>query len=227
VKLLKVFGLGLLISFIGSLPMGSLNIMAWRIYDVKKSLANAFLFSLGVALVEVIYVRISLVAMKWVIAHKKLFKALEWFTVFLFLILAAMSFFGKSSGETTKVFYYDDNLFIQFCWGMFLCAINPVQIPFWFLWSTYLYSNKKLEAKKDQYNAYCTGIGIGTLIGEGIYIFGGAWLVSKIGANQQDINYFVGGIFAITALIQLYKLLFKKDKFDDEKLNNNLEDIKI
>ncbi len=221
-KLLRVFGLGLLSSLLGSLPLGSLNVMAWRVYDVKKSLVHAFAFSLGVALVEVIYVRISLVAMKWVIKNKKIFRFLEYFTVILFLILAGMSFFAKAESGGVK-FLNNDNLFQQFLWGAFLCAINPVQIPFWFLWSTYLYTNKKLEAKPIQYNFYCTGIGIGTLIGEAIYIFGGAWLVSKIGANQNDIDYFVGAIFLITALLQLYKLIFKKSKLEDEKLQTQME----
>jgi hypothetical protein len=221
-KLLRIFFIGLIISLIGSLPLGSLNVMAWRIFDVKKSLANAFFFSLGVALVEVIYVRISLIAMKWVIRNKKIFKALEWFTIFLFLILAAMSFMAHPQ-QQVKTFYYDDSLIIQFFWGVFLCAINPVQIPFWFLWSAYLISNKKLEAKPSHYNFYCSGIGVGTLIGEAIYIFGGAWLVHKVGANEQEIGYFVGGVFLITALFQLYRVLFKKSKLESNELEQKME----
>ncbi len=222
-KLLKVFSLGLMISLIGSLPLGSLNIMAWRIYDVKKSLPNALFFSLGVAVVEVIYVRISLIAMKWVIKNKKLFRALEWFTIFLFLGLAFMSFFMHSKQEV-NAFYYDESLLVQFLWGAFLCAINPVQIPFWFLWSTYLISNKKLEPKASHYNFYCTGIGIGTLIGEGIYVFGGAWLVAKVGANEQEIGYFVGAVFLITALIQLYRVTYKKSKLESDEIITKAEE---
>jgi hypothetical protein len=221
-KLLRIFFWGLMISLIGSLPLGSLNVMAWRIYDVKKSLANAFFFSLGVALVEVIYVRISLIAMKWVLRNKKLFRALEWFTIFLFLALAVMSFVAKPT-EETKTFYYDESLGVQFLWGAFLCAINPVQIPFWFLWSTYLVTNNKLETKPSHYNFYCTGIGIGTLIGEAIYVFGGAWLVHKVGANQQQIGYFVGAVFLITALIQLYKVAFTKSKLESDKVKEGID----
>jgi threonine/homoserine/homoserine lactone efflux protein len=221
-KLLRIFGLGLLISLLGSLPMGSLNIMAWRIYN-KSHLINAVVFSLGVALVEVIYVRISLVAMKWVVKNKKFFRALEWFTIFLFIGLAIMSFVTVVK-EDDKLPYISDNLLLQFFKGVVLCAINPVQIPFWFLWSTYLVSNKKLETRNDHYNFYCIGIGIGTLIGEGIYMFGGEWLVKTIGANPQQISYLVGGIFLVTALLQLYRVLAKKSKLESadvqEKLNN-------
>jgi threonine/homoserine/homoserine lactone efflux protein len=222
-KLLRIFGLGLLISLLGSLPMGSLNIMAWRIYN-KSHLINAIVFSLGVALVEVIYVRISLVAMKWVVKNKKFFRALEWFTIFLFIGLAIMSFVTVAK-EDDKLPYISDNLFIQFLKGALLCAINPVQIPFWFLWSTYLVSNKKLETRNDHYNFYCIGIGVGTLIGEGIYMFGGEWLVKTIGANPQQISYFVGGIFLVTALLQLYKVLGKKSKLESADVQEKLNDL--
>jgi hypothetical protein len=222
-KLLRIFFWGLGISLLGSLPLGSLNVMAWRIYNDSNSLLNAAVFSLGVALVEVIYVRISLVAMKWVIRNKKLFRALEWFTIFLFIGLAIMSFVATAKTEE-KAFYVSDNVWMQFLYGAGLCAINPVQIPFWFLWSTYLVSNKKLETRNDHYNFYCTGIGIGTLLGEAIYIFGGAFLVTQIGANQQQINYFVGAIFLVTALIQLYRVLGKKSKLESSELQEKLNE---
>jgi hypothetical protein len=222
-KLLRIFALGLLISLLGSLPLGSLNVMAWRIYNASH-LINAALFSLGVALVEVTYVRISLVAMKWVMRNKKIFKLLEWITIFIFIGLAYFSFFGSAKDEST-IFYVRENLLMQFLYGVGLCAINPVQIPFWFLWSTYLISNKKLEPRSKHYNFYCVGIGIGTLIGEAIYMFGGEWLVKTVGANQRQIGYFVGAIFLVTALIQLYRVLAHKDKIDSKKLHDKVHGI--
>jgi threonine/homoserine/homoserine lactone efflux protein len=196
--------------------------MAWRIYN-KSHLINAAVFSLGVALVEVIYVRVSLVAMNWVLRNKKLFKALEWFTIVLFIGLAIFTFLS-SAKEEEKIFYISDSLWMQFFYGLALCAINPVQIPFWFLWSTYLISNNKLEPRNKHYNFYCVGIGIGTLIGEAIYMFGGEWLVNTVGANQQSINYFVAGIFLVTAIIQLYRVLAKKDKLDSDELKEKVNE---
>lgn len=223
-KLLRILGLGFLISLLGSLPLGSLNVAAFQIY-FKEGLTNAIYFSVGVALVEVIYVRISLVAMTWVMQHKKLFRALEWFTVFLFIGLAIATYLAstKATGNQDTAGILGIKLH-RFLLGVFLCAINPVQIPFWFLWSTYLITNKKLEPRNDQYNLYCIGIAIGTLTGEGIYMFGGEWLVNTVGANQQHINFFVAGVFLVTALIQLYRVLAKKDKLESKELNDKLKD---
>lgn len=222
-KLFRILGLGLLISLLGSLPLGSLNVAAFQIY-YKEGLLNAVYFSVGVALVEVIYVRISLVAMKWVLRNKKLFRAMEWFTIVLFLFLAVYTFISSSkSGADTNGNAITQIKMHRFLLGVFLCAINPVQIPFWFLWSTYLVSTNKLETRNDHYNFYCMGIGIGTLIGEAMYMFGGEWLVNKIGANQQHINYFVAAVFLVTSLIQLYRVLATKNKLESQKIEEGLE----
>ena len=63
--LLKVFFWGLLISFLGTLPMGTLNIMAMQI-GIQESTQNAIFFVFGTLLVEMIYVRISLIGINWI-----------------------------------------------------------------------------------------------------------------------------------------------------------------
>ena len=83
----------------------------------------------------------------------------------------------------------------RFLLGMFMCAINPVQIPFWFGWSTVLFTKKILEPKSSNYNVYILGIGLGTLLGNCVFIFGGQWIVKKIDNSQQYLNWVIGGIF--------------------------------
>ena len=95
----------------------------------------------------------------------------------------------------------------KFLLGMAMCAVNPVQIPFWFGWSTVLFTKKVLLPRNDHYNSYIFGIGIGTFIGNCIFIFGGLLIASKINNNQHILNWVIGGIFALTAIIQLWKIV--------------------
>src|SRR3979411_683028 len=92
-KLLRIFFTGLLISFIGSLPLGTLNVAAMQI-AISDAIQPAILFSLGSLTAEVVYVRLSLVAMDWVRKQKKLFKILEWVTLGIVLALAIFSFYA-------------------------------------------------------------------------------------------------------------------------------------
>ena len=89
-KLLVVFFWGLVISFLGSLPLGTLNIAAMQI-GIQESILNAIYFSIGSLLVEMVYVRISLVGIDWVRKQERIMKAMEWITFFIIAALAAGS----------------------------------------------------------------------------------------------------------------------------------------
>ncbi len=210
IKFFQIFFWGLLISFLGSLPLGTLNVAAMQI-GIQESVQNAIWFSLGSLLVEMVYVRISLVGIDWVRKQQRLMKAMEWITLVIILALATGSFIAAiKSDENSKNVLLNFNLH-RFYLGMFMCAINPVQIPFWFGWSTVLFSKKILKTTAFDYNSYIVGIGIGTLLGNCVFIFGGKWMVQRIANSQQYLNWVIGGIFTLTALIQLVNMLRKND----------------
>jgi threonine/homoserine/homoserine lactone efflux protein len=199
----------MLVSFLGSLPLGTLNIAAMQI-SVSSGVTTAMLFSAGSLLVEIIYVRLSLVAMDWIRKQERILKILEWVTLLIVLALAAASFYAALHPKVHKNVVLDSAL-PKFVLGLVMSAVNPVQIPFWFGWSTVLFTKKVLLPRPDHYNSYIIGIGIGTFIGNCIFIFGGLLIANKISNNQHILNWVIGGIFAITAIIQLWRILKKKD----------------
>ncbi len=204
--IIRIFFTGMLISFLGTLPLGTLNVSAMQL-SIQETTRRAIQFALGVAVVEIIYVRVSLKGMNWVMEHQSLFRILEWVTVLLFVILAISSFRAaqrKEGDQKNIVFRNNMNRFVL---GVTMSAINPVQIPFWFIWSTYLLSNGFLLPKEVQYNTYTAGIGIGTLIALAVFIFAGKWMIQRLRASHRIINLAVGSVFVLSALIQLYRML--------------------
>lgn len=212
----------MLISFLGTLPMGTLNITAMQI-GIQESVKNALLFVLGSLVVEMVYVRISLVGINWIQKQDALMKAMQWITFIIILALATGSIMAALHPDDEAKNVILQNNMHRTLLGMFMCAINPVQIPFWFGWSTVLFNKKILKPINSQYNIYIIGIGLGTLMGNSVFIFGGKWLVSRIANSMEYINWVIGGIFAITAIIQLYKILSHKaaaDQIHDLKPEN-------
>lgn len=208
---IKIFFTGMLVSFLGSLPLGTLNIAAMQI-AIAESVRNALLFSLGSLTAEMVYVRLSLVAMDWIRKKEKIFEALEWLTLVIILALAASSFYAALHPTQSKNVLLNNNL-PSYLLGLFMSAVNPVQIPFWFGWSTVLFTKKILIPKASYYNWYIIGIGIGTLLGNCVFIFGGRLVASKIQSNQNILNWVIGSIFLITALIQVWRMFIKKKDF--------------
>lgn len=199
----------MLISFLGSLPLGTLNVAAMQI-SVTDGINSAILFSCGSLTAEIVYVRLSLVAMDWIRKQEKLFKALEWLTLVIVIALATASFYAALHPSSQKNVILSSNL-PKYLLGLTMSAVNPVQIPFWFGWSTVLFTKQVLLPKPSHYNSYIIGIGIGTFIGNCVFIFGGQVIADKLSNNQSILSWVIGGIFSITAVIQLYRMLRKKD----------------
>jgi threonine/homoserine/homoserine lactone efflux protein len=210
-KIGKIFVTGLFISFLGTLPLGTLNVAAMQI-AVTDGIVPAIYFALGAMIVEVFYVRISLVAMDWVRKHERLFRWLEWLSLAVIAALAITTFIAAANPKGSGKNLILSNTFHRFWLGIAMSAINPVQIPFWFGWSTVLFTRKVLLPKSGHYNIYIAGIGIGTLIGNAVFIFGGRLIVDKLDTNQNVLNWIIGAVFAITAIILFVKIVRKKKR---------------
>lgn len=214
--LLRIFFTGMVISFLGSLPLGTLNVAAMQI-AISDGVPPALWFALGMLLVEVVYVRVSLKAMDWVRRQRKLLRFLEWFTVVIVLALAASSFYAALHPAVSKNVILSSTLH-RFFLGAMMCAVNPMQFPFWFGWSTVLFTKKILLPQRDHYNTYILGIGIGTFIGTLVFIFAGRLVSGAISDNHSLLNWIIGGIFALTAVIQLIRMY--RHQSADEQLDH-------
>lgn len=216
--LLRVFFTGMFISFLGTLPLGTLNVSAMQI-SVSDGIMPALYFSFGALLVEIVYVRLSLVAMKRVIKQKKLLFALEWVTLLVLAALSISSFYAAMQPVVVKNPILSNTVH-RFWLGAMMSAVNPVQIPFWFGWSTVLFTKHILQPRESNYILYMAGIGLGTFIGNCLFIFGGKLLVSKLNTNQHLLQIIIGCVFGFTALLQLWKMIRQKDAISTMKTDD-------
>jgi MFS family permease len=152
---------------------------------------------------------LSLVALSWVNKQKTLFRILEYITLVIVLALAAAEFYAAVNPGTNNNVVLSSTL-PKFLLGAVMCALSPGQIPFWLGWSTVLFSKKILLPRNDYYNMYIFGIGLGTFIGNCIFIFGGLLIANTINANQDILHWVIGAIFLATAIYQVVKMMKRK-----------------
>ncbi len=208
-ELLTVIFAGFGTSLLGQLPLGNLNVAATQI-GVEENIKKAWVFSIGVALIEIIYLRLALTSSGWILRNKIFFTYLSWATVILFFVLGVLSIRKAiSQKETEKKGLLIDNKINRFVLGLMLSAINPMQIPFWFFWGTYFISNGTVNPTSLNFNLFTIGAGLGTLSGQAVYIHGGKWLIQKLKASHKILNIIMGAVFIISAMIQLYKIFFE------------------
>lgn len=190
------------ISLVGSLPLGNLNITAMYV-AANKGIRAAMYFALGVVFVEVLYLRVSLLFISWIIMHGSLFHALQWFVVVLFILMAINSFFAlRTNREHTPVIQKSNPLFL----GCMLSALNPLQIPFWAGWALYLTNAKLLDEGNTSHHIFALSAGAGTFLALYIFIFFGVKLSTYIKANTVQINLLMGILFLLLAGYQAWSL---------------------
>lgn len=203
-----VFFMAAMISFLGQLPLGNMSFTATQIC-IQEGTKKAWMYAIGVALVEMLYLRFALTGMDWVVRHRTWFIALGWLTVVLFLVLGVLAFATARNQTKEKKSVILNNKVHRFALGLTMSAFNPVQIPFWFLWTSTMIQTKVLPIDAFAFHIFTIGAGIGTIAGLAVYIHGGNWLVKKKNTSNKTLNQIMGVIFIITALIQLYRMVYK------------------
>jgi len=208
-KLLRIFFTGIFVSFLGALPLGTQNLAAMQI-AISDGLQPALIFSLGLIIADIFYIYVTLLAMQWIQKQKKLFKALEWVTLIIVIALAASNFYAATQPSVQKNVLLSNSV-PPLILGLLLNGVNPMQIPFWFGWSTVLFTKKILQPRWKHYHLFAGGASVGFFAAILLFIFGGRLIADRITSKQDIVYYSIGGIFTITGLIQIWKMVKKKD----------------
>src|SRR5579864_3156102 len=198
--------LGLIISLLGQLPLGTISMTATQI-AVQENFPNAWKYSAGIALIEMLYLRLVLSCMQWIISHQLIFMIFNWITIALFAALGIVSLIAARKQEKEKKALLLNYPLNRFLLGLSMSALNPAQIPFWFIWTGYFVNQGLLKSGFAEFNLFTLGSGVGTLGGLIIYMYGGNWLVKKMNTSNRTLNKLMGIIFIIAAVAQLYRVL--------------------
>ncbi len=205
-KALKNTFVGFLVSFLGSIPLGYLNIVGFEIYS-KFGMNSLVFFLLGVMSVEVFVIYFTLIFANSLANNKKLMKAIEIFAVF-FLLILAYSFYTHSN-QTSKNHNYLEKyeMYSPFLIGVFLNCLNFLQVPFWTGWNLYLINSGYISTKKELKYFYVSGTLIGIFMGMLTLILA----LHSISKNTGSLTEYVMPViipmfFVALAFFQAYKV---------------------
>lgn len=163
IKLKNIF-VGFLVSFLGSIPLGYLNIVGFEVYN-KFGLDDTIFYLLGIISIEFFVIFFTLIFANKLMANTRLIKWIEGFSV-LFMFLLAYIFYSsassKSSEQSVLEKYIDYSPYVV---GIILSCLNFIQIPFWTGWNLYLLNAKYIEISKSRKYFYVVGTVMGTFAG--------------------------------------------------------------
>jgi threonine/homoserine/homoserine lactone efflux protein len=203
-----IVALGFFLSFLGQLPLGTMSITATQI-AVQENFGNAWKYGIGVALIEIVYLRLVLSGVDWILQHQLFFYILGWLTVIVFALLGILSFLATRKQQQDRKSILLENKLNRFWLGLSMSMLNPAQIPFWFIWTSYFMDNGWLRSGVAEFNLFAAGAGMGTIGGLTVYMYGGNWLINRMKTSNRTLNKVMGAIFVIAALAQLYRMVYK------------------
>lgn len=208
-KALKNILVGFLVSFVGSIPLGYLNIVGYEIYS-RFGIDNLVFFLIGIISVEVFVIYFTLIFANSLVSNKKLMKFIEVFAVF-FLLVLAYSFYSHSN-QTGKNHDYLEKyvMYSPFLIGIFLNCLNFLQVPFWAGWNLYLVNSGYISTDKNHRYFYISGTLIGIFFGMLALILALASISISTGILLEYLMPVIIPLFFILlALFQAYKV-YKK-----------------
>ncbi|HMT28769.1 MAG TPA: hypothetical protein PKD91_05770 [Bacteroidia bacterium] len=212
-KLWKNFLAGLVVSFIGSVPLGYLNIIGSNIY-MKDGGTQLTFYILGIISIEAVVIAFTLYLANWLIQQKKLIFWIEMATVVFLVFLAGNFYFASVSSENVNLVSPEGKTFSgMFLFGLILSVLNVVQWPFWAGWNIYLVDNGYIQKGKLPATLYLTGALAGTVTG--MFVF--AYVVSQasnisIPFLNTEIQLLIPILFLLLAGLQIFKMVKKYRK---------------
>ncbi len=207
-KPFRLYGYALLISFTGSLPVGTLNVSITDLV-IDRRVGAAILFGMGAMLVEVGLVRIALVTVQLLEGMSGL---LRWFRLLACIVILSFAYISlEAAWHVEKVRVTDP--FIgnaPFVSGLILSLLNPLHLPFWMGWTAVLRSKGLLCNTRREYNVYVLAIGMGTGMAFLVYGITGHLLILFLRTNQNLINWLSGIALLVAGLVQVWKLVARR-----------------
>jgi hypothetical protein len=207
-KVLEVLTVGFTISYIGSLPVGTLNLVACSFFNAGR-LSDGILFLLGVIFVEMFLVFLIVRSVNlWNLGSK--IKLVSGGSVIILLLGTAIygNFAFQEFGSNIEkiTIFKKINFGNPMLLGVTLSALNPFHIPFWLTWNKVLKRRETLTGGMINNSAYTVGIGLGTFTGILTFALIGARILKRFEINNQHLNNSIIACFIITIVILLLKL---------------------
>jgi len=175
---LKNIAVGFLVSFIGSIPLGYLNVIGFDIYKASGIQPTVF-YLLGVVCVEFLVIYVTLIFANKLAKNTKLLKFIEAFSIFFMFVLAFVFYSSSNVDQANKTLFSTNGTNFFFV-GLAYSFFNFIQIPFWLSWNLYLLNGKYIEVSNSRKYFYVFGTIIGTFCGMLVLILSLHYFASNV-----------------------------------------------
>ncbi len=190
--IVQVFLVGIIISFIGSIPPGTLNLAVLQL-GMEQKVRTALRFALAVSIIEYPYAWIGVVFEDWVTSSPLIVDNFQLITAIVMTVIGAFSIWSARKPSEFSVRFNESG----FRRGIILSILNPMAIPFWVAYTAFLKSQGWIDLSTPWLvHSYVLGTAVGVMIL--LIIF--AFLAKRLAHYVKD-NRIVKMVPGVTLLV--------------------------
>lgn len=202
-----IFFLGLFVALIGVIPPGLLNMTAAKI-ALKEGPGRGIMFSTGVCIVVFIQTYLAAIFARYLSQRPDIVEILQR-VAFVLFVLIAIYFLLVASKKKDESPQEEDvtskkGRLLQ---GVLLSSLNVFPIPYQAYMTITLASFGWLDFERTSIITYVTGAAMGTFVMLYMYIFFFDKIKNNPLTSQKNMNYSIGIITGIVALITFISIL--------------------
>ncbi|MBO3115590.1 lysine transporter LysE [Winogradskyella sp. DF17] len=201
-----VFFLGLFVALIGVIPPGLLNMTAAKI-SLKEGPGRGITFSSGVCLVVFVQTYIAAIFARYLSIRPDVVEILQRVAFVIFVLITIYFLVIARNQKESKIETDVRSKRSRFFHGMLLSALNVFPIPYQAYMTITLASFGLMNFERLSIVTYVTGASMGTFVMLYMYIFFFDKIKERKFTSQKGMNYIIGTITGIVALITFINIL--------------------
>ena len=205
IQLLLLFLATLVAAILASAPPGLLNVNAAKV-SVEKGKRNGVFFSLGIALMVMFQAYLAVRIAKFLSRNPEIISWLMKFAILIFAGLAIFFFLKARKEPTNNISIHQGSFNGSFAKGMFLAALNLLQIPFYSGLNTFFHAKKIMNFEVLDEVLFILGAGLGTFLVMYTYVFYFNKMEMKSNKFSKNSNYILSGLMLILLVVTLIRL---------------------
>lgn len=157
---LQVFVVGLVFSFLGSIPPGTLNVCVLQL-GIERKIGAALRFALAVSIVEYPYAWIAIEFERWITDSPYITQNFQLITAVVMTTLGIFMLWAARKPSDFSVRFNESG----FRRGFILSILNPMAIPFWVGVTAYLKAQHWIDiSSASLLHMYVFGTAVGAML---------------------------------------------------------------
>lgn len=193
-------------ALVGVIPPGLLNMTAAKI-SLKEGYSRGIVFSIGVSVTVLAQTYVAVLFARYLSNHPDIVDILQRVALVIFVLISIYYLFVAKERAKPQDEINNKSKKNRFFFGMLLSSLNVFPIPYQAYMSITLATFGLMDFDLTSIVSYVTGAAMGTFVMLYIYIFFFDKIKSQRLTSQKNMNYSIGLITALIALITLFNVI--------------------